>query len=62
MRRILVALLFSVVLQGVAIAAKGLLVPVHERGTAQVALSPFIAVASIPIWSATARSAGAGSC
>ena len=46
-RRILVALLFSVVLQGVAIAAKGLLVPVHERGKAQVALSPFIAVADL---------------
>jgi predicted MPP superfamily phosphohydrolase len=46
-RRILVALLISVVLQAVAIAAKFLLVPIHERGTAQVALSPVIAVADL---------------
>jgi uncharacterized protein len=46
-RRILVALLCSVVLQGVAIAAKILLIPIHERGAAQAALSPVIAVADL---------------
>jgi hypothetical protein len=46
-RRILVALLLSVVLQAAGIAAKAVLIPVHQRGGNQVALSPLIALADL---------------